>query len=301
MKRLLVFIIQSFISIFYNNFIYLTQKRYRYEPYNHPERNFGKENLVIWKNYELELHSMLNSYSYKDFLRWKVIQKTMFMNNHQICKKELTSLQQSTNWNLFWNKKLVDPPFGNPLRSFYRIQASCNTIHHAYHIEQYINYAGKNILQEINHIFEFGGGYGNFCRLIYEIGYKYTYTIYDLPQFSNLQKYYLSNTLSTNNWNCISDLEGLSFDNVSNKNSKTLFVATWSLSESPLELRNEITTLLTGCNYFLIAYQYKFSDIDNYMYFTDIFQKSFVDTNWINFEIPQLPGSFYLFGKPQKG
>ena len=45
-------------------------------------------------------------------------------------------------------------------------------------------------------ILEIGGGYGNFCRLLMKRGFAGSYVIYDLPEFLQLQEWYLGRTLA---------------------------------------------------------------------------------------------------------
>jgi len=69
-------------------------------------------------------------------------------------------------------------------------KTTANTIHHLYHIFRF----EMNQFQIGNSkiFLEYGGGYGNFARLINSISSYLVYIIYDLPVFSHLQQYYLS-------------------------------------------------------------------------------------------------------------
>ena len=105
-------------------------------------------------------------------------------------------------------------------------------------------------------VFEYGGGYGNFARLIKSISSDLVYIIYDLPVFSYLQHYYLSsngfNTYDTIDMfpkpgiYCINqkkDLNLIFFKNLAKNKDEKLFVATWSLSETDLKDRPSIDLL----------------------------------------------------------
>ena len=149
--------------------------------------------------------------------------------------------------------------------------------------------------KKLSLIFEFGGGYGNMCRLINKMGFKGKYIIYDLPEFSSIQRFYLKLNNITD-VSCISDLGKLNtaLAKYSNKKDR-LFLATWSLSESPLLTRDQIKALVKNFKYHLISYQSSFDCIDNINYF-DNFQKYLTTHRWFNHEIKQLPNNHYLFG-----
>jgi hypothetical protein len=79
--------------------------------------------------------------------------------------------------------------------------------------------------------------------------------IWDLPMVSRIQQVALSDV-------------SVSFTHhVPKPQPRTLFVATWSMSETPLEFREIITSKLKPHNY-LICYQHEFEDINNTEYFS---------------------------------
>ena len=47
-----------------------------------------------------------------------------------------------------------------------------------------------------------------------------------------------------------------------------MFLATWSISETPVEIRNMIFPLVSDFHSFLIAYQDKFEEVNNLDYFS---------------------------------
>ena len=113
------------------------------------------------------------------------------------------------------------------------------------------------------------------CRLFHNLGFQGRYLIFDLPQFSALQTYYLK-TLnlpvssidelmrSKTRVSCISDYETLK-EIILNKLKieKKLFIATWSLSETPISVRENIIPFIYDFENYLIAYQDKFGEVDN--------------------------------------
>jgi hypothetical protein len=74
-----------------------------------------------------------------------------------------------------------------------------------------------------------------------------------------------------------------------------LYIATWSLSESPLEVRKTVAAALRDFDAFLLAYQENFLGIDNRAFFA-LWQSSFPAISWEEQAIAQLRGHRYLFG-----
>ena len=85
---------------------------------------------------------------------------------------------------------------------------------------------------------------------------------------------------------------------LSNKESKkkSIFIATWSISETPIYLRNTILSMLDNFDLFLIAYQKQFGEIDNSKYFS-AWKDSLNNYKWYSYETRHSPDNYYLFGK----
>ena len=93
----------------------------------------------------------------------------------------------------------------------------------------------------------------------------------------------------------ISDTKDIS-DDLSNKG---LFIGTWSISEVPIYFRTEIFDSIGDPEYFLLAYQNNFEEVDNVKYFKS-FQNEKKNYLWHDFEIEHLPGNRYLIGEKVK-
>ena len=124
-----------------------------------------------------------------------------------------------------------------------------------HHYFKYQELTGKSI-NDFDRIVEFGGGCGDMCKFIKQMGFKGEYVIIDLPEIHEIQK----NNLST--------YYDVKFETnpVEKNNKRTLFIATWSISETTLQLRNEIINRLKPEEY-LIVYQRQFEDISNENWF----------------------------------
>ncbi len=184
----------------------------------------------IWEKNAEQIGSLQN----EDFILSPVIQETMFCSDLQLFQDEFLELLPGI---LSEHYNLIQPTetFGCP-KLINGIDP--NTIHHIYHLNQLLKFiGGVEKLKEIKTIVEFGGGYGNFCRLIKKLNHGCNYTIIDLPELSKLQAFYLKNTLS------VEDYETVTFANEANISSIKncdLFIATWSLSECPQSLQDRL-------------------------------------------------------------
>ena len=259
-----------------------------------------------WEENIKKLINHIENDDMRSFLRWEIIQKTMFDSFSPYLKFELNYLKQSRDWLETWHKAIEENISGYPIPFYLHKRSSGNLIHHAYHIAQFKQIADINI-DKLQLILEFGGGYGSMCRLFNKLNFKGSYIIYDLEYFSLLQEYYLKSIIINNyhtKWEinyyyCISNFIKLKnkLDTLRpNQNQNTLFIATWSLSESPIEIRKLFESILQQFKFILIAYQSNYNGIDNNEYFNTIV-KNMDNYEWINYKIDHIPNSYYLFGK----
>jgi hypothetical protein len=269
--------------------------------------NLSEEHaLEVWQqNLNVLRESVLNN-QIDLFLSWPVILKTMNLGiNADFIYDEIKYLKKHKNWKIY-KKGIREDWFGN--RSMYAFYPSSSAIliHHGHHIAQFESITNTNIVDQ-DCILEFGGGFGSMCRLNYNLGFDGGYIIFDFSHFSLLQKYYLKNinipVVSVNEFMktkkgvvCISDLEQLKaiLDIFDNK-TKILLIATWSLSEAPISVRDLFIDCCDNVSSFLIAYQDNFASIDNKKYFNS-FQKKRDKLFWADNKIEHLPSDNYLFG-----
>lgn len=259
-----------------------------------------------WKKNVNRLKQLILADNPRKFLRWDILTETMVVGNDDFVLIELNQLKQDPNWNERWSEAIKEVTIGHP-KPFYKYPASsANLIHHAYHISQFEKRTGTQI-EAIDFVFEFGAGYGSMCRLFYNLGYKGTYIMYDLPMFSELQKYFLkcigipvytaNSPYLEKNVVCISSFDELKKILSSRASARNaLFIATWSISEAPLELRKKIFSLVLDFPFFLIGYQNHFGEVDNVGYFDGITKQLNKSINWNNFPLEHLPGNNYLIG-----
>lgn len=253
------------------------------------------KNLNRLKKYVLEMDP-------RAFLRWDVVRETMFVGNADYINYELAYLKKNKEWLDRWEAAINETEHGCPAPFYNYKKSSGNLIHHAYHLARFEEETGIRI-NKLKNIFEFGGGYGSMCRLVHRLGFKGKYVIFDLPHFSTLQRYYLSGLgLQLNaddqicgsaGISCVDNADDLTKLRVGGDDS--LFIATWSFSESPIAVRQKVIKEVGFCQAHLIGYQDVFGEVDNVDYFSG--HASFGSfQNMMHEKIEHLPGSRYLFG-----
>jgi hypothetical protein len=246
---------------------------------------------LYWKQSQITLAEKLKTGDMDNFLQWSFITEAMF---HELHSQKFTDLKNSRFWNR-WERALKEDRFGNPRPYYMYKESSGNLLHHAHSLWQFAEFLGDFDTSKIKNVFEFGGGYGSFCRLLRRIGVSGTYVLYDLPEYIRLQSLFLEKVglPSFDNW-FLSEIkdEHLNCD---------LFVSMWAISESPIALRDHIFSHVKADRYLLIFQRElkeheKFSGINNGAYFQKIVDDH-PDFRWLKAEVPYLNGNFYLFGE----
>jgi len=177
-----------------------------------------------------------------------------------------------------WEHALKETTTGNIDRASFYPDSSVNMIRYAGHLATFEKRYNKKI-EDMETIVEFGGGYGGMCRLVKRLGFKGEYIIYDLPELLLLQKYYLTKEGLMDNTIITDDFS------IFNK-PHDLLIGTWSVSECPLAMRDEI---IKNFKCYIMAFQKNFYGINNERYFNslklDIFKENHTP-----------PGSCYCMG-----
>jgi putative sugar O-methyltransferase len=241
-----------------------------------------------WRRNVISLRQQISAADPRDFLNWEVVQSTMFFQANWGNYVEYQELKKS--WN-YWKDKLAENRFGNP-KPFYLLKdSSGNLVHYAYSLEQLRKISVD--VKDFEQIVEVGGGYGGLARLVFKLGFSGDYLIYDLPEFSALQEYYLRSVdeeiaRKTSFVSYASDLKDRF-----KAGKKTLFIATWSLSEMPIATRQEIFRSLGRIDAYLIAYQKSFGEVNNGDYFASLLPDDQVNLKK-NYRIEHLPDDYYL-------
>lgn len=227
-----------------------------------PDKMAGNE----WDGFVVDIIDEINV-SPKSFLQKPTISKTVHPNELELAEKYLDELSCSDFSREMILPRLHDAPMGDPHLCPFFPFASPVTIQHGYYIKKIQEYLDIFLPDcEIENIVDIGGGYGNFCRLVYDFGFEGTYTIVDLPGMHILQKYYLSMVRPKEmNGNKIGFC--LSQDEKAYSSEKSMLIATFSMSEMPISSRKIIEGKLQNFNYIFLAYNQSFYGVDNIDYF----------------------------------
>ena len=240
------------------------------------------ENRIINKNLK-ETHNIFNKKLFlllqkKDitnFLREGFIQKMFFLHNRFFVFDELKNLQNNKKW-LLYKRLINEDVIGNPVRYFLYQNSSGNRVNHVYHLSVLSRELNIN-LKDIKKVFEFGGGYGCMARIFSKLNKKIKYTCFDTHYVNLLQYYYLKhNNLDVgfskkNNFFLTSNLKKINDNH--RTNLKSLFIANWSLSETPNKFRKNFISIIKRNDFILICFQEKFEDINNFKYFNNLKRK----------------------------
>ena len=235
------------------------------------QKNLKKTHDIFNK----KLYLLLKKKNIKNFLREGFIQKMFFLHNRFFVYSELMTLKNDEKWPLY-RKLIKEDPIGDPIRYFLYQNSSGNRINHVYHLSVFSKKLKVN-LSEIDNVFEFGGGYGCMARIFSKLNRKIKYTCFDTHYVNLLQYYYLKHNnlnvgfLKKNDYTLISSLKKI--NNNQSANSKSLFIANWSLSETPLKFRKNFLAIIKKKDFILICFQEKFEDINNLLYFNDLKSK----------------------------
>lgn len=163
---------------------------------------------------------------------------------------------------------------------------SMNRVQHLAHLV--LNKWTPDELAKLDTIVELGGGIGDMADIVYKLGFKGKYVIYDFPEVGAIQKWY-HDQLGYTNIVHTSDVNDL-FD-------ADLMIGTWSFTEMPVDLRNEIMAKIGGTKNWLIAYSNEIFGIDNDKYIREEFAPLFTQHDIEYTDIPFMPwdgGAKYL-------
>jgi hypothetical protein len=232
----------------------------------------GTPNTNDWATATNRLRHLTLHADPRAFLRWDVIIERMAVRHSPITPIELAALQARPDWESRWKPAIRESAAGHPFRYAEWPESSEPLIQTAYALSRLEMLAGRPVT-EWGTVIEFGGGFGSLCRLLRQLGHRGRHMIYDLPAFTLLQRYYLRSAgimrddddrivLTSELAELERHVAGLPED------AWAMFVACWSLSETPLELRARVRPLVERIGRYAIAYQERYGEVDNVDYFT---------------------------------
>ena len=207
------------------------------------------------------------------FLRWDVIVERMAVRRSPATPTELAALQARADWEFRWRRAIRECEAGRPFRYAGWPESSEPLIQTAYTLARLETLAGRTV-DAWDDVIEFGGGFGSLCRLARQLGFRGRYVIFDLPPFTLLQRYFLRSAgiLREDDDRIVltSDLSELErYVGALSSNAYSMFVACWSLSETPLALRDRIRPIVERIGRYAVVYQQRYGEVDNVDYFTN--------------------------------
>lgn len=261
----------------------------------------------MWIRHRIRLRELVLERDLREFLRWDVIKATMVISNTRYAAEELRYLKRQPNWKHRWLPAIRESPVGRPRPFHLHPESSGTLIHHAYHVCRFEVATGIS-LDKASLVVEFGGGYGSACRLVHQLGFRGTYVLFDLPEFAALQRFFLRSLnipVSKGQGDdgsrarviTVSKIEALRTLVRERDAGNRVFIATWSLSETALAVRETILREVASFDGFLIAYQARFGEVDNVGFFQQWKSRMPARIAWHECQIVHLQkNSWYLFG-----
>lgn len=256
-----------------------------------------------WRDHCAKLSNHIENNDCRRFLTWPEVRLTMFIAHAAYVRFELEYLKSLPEWRSRWRPALEEVRLGSPSRYIWAPYSSANLVHHAFQLSKWEEESGRRV-DDMETIFEFGGGYGSMCRLAHSLGFRGQYLILDLEPFCSLQEYFLSSiglpqvsmasNYTKNGFLATSDIPAIA-EHLTSPSDRSLFIATWSLSESPLGVREEVEPLINRCGHLLVSFQDRFEGIDNNRYFSELGRVQKGKVLKIE-QLAHLPGNSMLFG-----
>ena len=178
-----------------------------------------------WSSIRRNIRDRFNSRIYPNtkeqvdiFLQWPEIVSTMVFGAPECVNIELDFIRD---WYAY-PRAVLEDEVGQPQLRHAENGSSPNLVHAACAIKVWENTTGRKIT-DLQSIVEIGGGYGAMAKVIRRAGYTGKYVIYDFPELSLLQEYYLSEC-GIKDIECAVNLPEI-------ETSHELMIGLWSLSE----------------------------------------------------------------------
>lgn len=197
------------------------------------------------------------------FLQFDTLKRSMHVGPGGATKKQYAKIRKRKDRDA-WFEIAKETRIGKPHLLPWNKKVSGQSVAHALHLAKFQDATGLKVV-DMEHVFEFGGGYGGMRRIIDRLGFEGDYVIYDLPVMSALQRFYLGSLGIEAK--CVDRVEIAKGFLTGFDLNKSLFIATASLSEVPLDLRDAISTLVWEFRGILILFRHRFSTFDNMTYF----------------------------------
>ncbi len=149
----------------------------------------------LWEGFNAKMLSAIEPVPPMRFLRESVIRRSMFVDVRGAWLQAQMELLTGHFGAEQLRELAAETPVGDPPLCDASLMTSHNTVHHLAHLARYEQHTGSQ-LAACSTVLEWGGGYGNLCRLMHRMSSELErYIIVDTPLFCALQWLYLSMTL----------------------------------------------------------------------------------------------------------
>src|SRR5512146_1557394 len=208
-----------------------------------------------WAELAADITRALKERGADDFLRLPPVMKTVHPRIRGRSRDYLRYLLASASFSAQLQQSLTESPVGRPLVNPHYPLSSPLLVQHGYHLVRLLE-ATHLDLSALRLVVDFGAGYGSFFRLLRNLEYRERYIIWDLPVMCALQRFYLRNVFPTAlagqppcnlEWLASGDPAApAAVVRYCAERQPSLFIATWSLSATPLAVRERIAPVLAG-------------------------------------------------------
>jgi hypothetical protein len=243
-----------------------------------PPLGNGPEVEATWVEFAKQFREALSQADPDQLTRWDIVHRTMFLTNRRTAFSAWKALKADPHFQARWASAIVEDATGAPTPFLLHGKTSPYLIWQAIIIRAFERFVGQRI-DDQQFVLEYGGGYGSMCRLTHRLGFRGRYLIFDLPELGILQRYFLRGVgvpvVSAEQWFAeqrgtllVTDLDVLQrlLSRVL-PGDRSVFWATWSISESPARPRDLILPRVAEFDSYLIGFQPHAAGFDNTAYF----------------------------------
>lgn len=253
----------------------------------------------VWLDFRRQFRRLFAKRDPRAFLKWELTRRCLY--NAGPLPHELRAVTALPDWTSRWRPAVKESAIGRPDPCPAWSETSWNLIHHAFALSHFERTARRQV-EHFRRIIEFGGGYGSMARLVWQLGFRGHYVIYDLPEMSAVQRYYLTSIgLPTSRAKTAHDGPMVSwasshdeFARITDGKVADLFLATWSLSETPIAFRESFLPLVRT-NHCFFGYEDRYRGVDNAHFFAQWRERQRV-FQWSHWQSPSERNVSYLVG-----
>ena len=210
--------------------------------------------MTFWDNFSKKIHEEFVEHP-NDYLRQRNIQKAVCSHDSRYINKLWSKVKDKPEL-----RSIADPHTGKP--HMFHGGYTMSTLRSFVYIELMRKYFD---LDSVEHVFDFGAGYGNFARIFNTLYSPEHYTSIDLPVMQEMQKSYLQDQDFV--------VQYTQYDKEITPKGKSLFFATFSLCECDRTVQDTVASWIDKFDYVFIAHRDNFNNHSNMEYFNGLKDK----------------------------